>query len=372
MAAEGDTVLVPAGVWREHVRVERRVTLRGDGATLDGEGTGTVLTVSAAEAVVEGFVVRGSGSDLGAPDVGIYTTPEATGVVLRRNRIEDCAFGIWVHMSDRAQVLDNTVVGRSHVRVADRGNGIHLFDASFVLVRGNHVSRARDGIYVSATDDSRFVDNVVEDQRYGVHYMYSQRNELRGNVSRRNSGGYALMQSHTLVVEENTASENSGTGILFRDVQYCSIRDNTLDSNGQALFFFSSTENVIRGNRIIHNDIGAKMWAGSLRNDVAHNQFIGNREQIFFVGSDDVVWGADGVGNFWSDYTGWDQDGDGIGDRPYRVDGLTANLLHRFPSAVLLLRSPALELIRHLESRMPILRVPTIVDSSPLMRGGHP
>ncbi|HMR06757.1 MAG TPA: hypothetical protein PKA88_13300, partial [Polyangiaceae bacterium] len=93
----------------------------------------------------------------------------------------------------------------------------------------------------------------------------------------------------------------------------------------------------------------------------------GNRNQAFYVAAGDLVFGESGAGNFWRDYMGWDQNGDGFGDRPYRVDSFTTNLVHRFPSAVLLMRSPALELLSHLEQRLPLLRVPTVVDKRPLV-----
>ena len=82
--------------------------------------------------------------------------------------------------------------------------------------------------------------------------------------------------------------------------------------------------------------------------------------------------GENGPGNYWGDYLGWDQDGDGFGDRPYRLDSFTASLIHRFPAAVLLVRSPALELLSHLEQTLPILRVPTIIDNRPRITRKQP
>src|SRR5690606_32008731 len=117
---------------------------------------------------------------------------------------------------------------------------------------------------------------------------------------------------------------------------------------------------------VAHNEIGAKIWAGSHRNQVAHNAFVGNRIQVFYVAATDLTWGEQGTGNYWSDYLGWDQNADGVGDRPYRVDSFTTRLIHRYPAAALLLRSPALELLAHLEQSLPILRAPTVVDLRPL------
>lgn len=365
-AQDGDVVLVPPGVWRGPIRVERAITLRGDGGVIDGGGRGQVIVVTGAGAALEDLVVRGSGADLGGPDACVWTAPTATGVVVARGRFTDCAFGIYVQRSDRARIEGNTVIGRHDVREADRGNGIHFHDASFVTIRGNTVRGARDGLFIGATDDSLIEDNHVAHTRYGVHYMWSHRNVIRRNVVEDSLAGFALMQSHHLEVEENTASRNRRTGMLLRDGQDCLVRKNRLIANGQGLFVYNSLRERLEENLVMHNDVGAKLWGALIVGGVfTANAFIGNGRQLSYVGRRDLVWGEGEPGNHFSDYLGWDQDGDGTGDRPYRVDGLGAALIERHPSAVLLLRSPALELLSHLEQRMPVLRTFTVIDRAP-------
>src|SRR5512139_2019609 len=67
-AADGDVVELPPGLYVGAVSIDRSITLRGRGATLDGAGRGTVVRVDEPGAVVEELTVRGSGSDLGVPD----------------------------------------------------------------------------------------------------------------------------------------------------------------------------------------------------------------------------------------------------------------------------------------------------------------
>ena len=163
------------------------------------------------------------------------------------------------------------------------------------------------------------------------------------------------------------SDSNTGQGLQFRDAQYCIIRNNQLINNTEGLFFYSSTNNKITGNLVQGNKTGVKIWAGSLRNEVTGNSFIGNERQVFYVGSTEIEWGDGERGNYWSDYLGWDQDGDGIGDRPYRVNSFHTRLLHRFPAAALLMNSPSLETLSMLERRLPFLRTPTITDRKPLL-----
>jgi nitrous oxidase accessory protein len=366
-ARPGDVIEVGPGSYAGPIRIDKPVILRGRGGVVDGNGVGTPIVVAAPGARVEGLVVTGSGEDVGAPDACIYVEPAATGAVLQDNTLRDCAFGIWVHQTEGVQIVGNRIWGRKGVRVTDRGNGIHLFDASHLLIRGNEVRGVRDGIYVSATEESLIEGNVAEGVRFGVHYMYSHSNVLRNNVTNDNTLGIALMESRDLIVEDNVASGNRRQGLLFRDVQGSEIRRNRLERNANGMFFFSSTENVIEDNMILDNEMGLKIWAGTRRNRIEGNVIRGNREQVFYVGAEDQIWGESGRGNYWGDYLGWDQDGDGIGDRPHRVDSFTAALIYRYPGAALLLRSPALETLSHLADRLPLLRTPTIVDRSPLL-----
>lgn len=366
-AQAGDVVELPPGDWPGPVRLDKALTLRGLGGVLDGGGVGTVLYIDAPGVRVEGLQLANGGDDVGAPDACIFITKRATGAVVRDSTMRGCTFGIWVHQTRGVRILDNRIEGDTRLRVADRGNGIHLFDASELIVRGNRISRARDGIYVSATEDSLIEGNLTEEQRFGIHYMYSHRNTLRGNTSRDNVIGMALMESHHLVVEDNEVLRNERYGILFRDVQFSKIHGNRLEHNGSGMFFFSSTENSIRKNRIANNDVGLKIWAGTRRNVIEENQIIGNRQQVFYVGAEDQVWGMTGRGNYWGDYIGWDQDGDGIGDRPHRVDSFKARLIYQYPATVLLLHSPALEMLSHLSDSLPLLQTPTVVDLAPLL-----
>lgn len=365
-AQDGDVVEIPPGTWLAHLRITHAITLRGAGGVIDGGGASTVITVEAPGVVLDHVHAQNSGSDLGAPDACVYTSPTAVGVVVRDGRFEDCAFGIYVHRSNEAQIERNLVIGRAAVREPDRGNGIHLFDAQRVMVRGNEVRGSRDGIFVAATNDSHFLDNHIDHVRYGIHYMWSHRNVLRANVVSESLTGFALMQSNDLVVEDNVMAHNRRSGLLLRDTRGCVVRHNELLGNGQGLFVYNSEEDRLEENFLVHNTVGAKIWGALVtRDEVVGNAFVGNARQIFYFGNRDMVWGQDGPGNHFSDYLGWDQDGDGTGDRPYRVDSLGAVLVEQYPAAALLLRSPALELLVHLEQRMPVLRTFTLVDRSP-------
>jgi len=361
-AEAGDIVVLGPGDWEGPVRVSKAITLTSRGGVLVGK-EGSTLVVEGPGVVIDNLEIRGSGDDLRGPDSCIWVGPAGVGTVVVDSELSDCLFGIWLHEVRGARLEKNHIIGRPEERPPSKGNGIHLFDSEQLVVSGNTVEGARDGIYVSATEDSVIRGNQISDQRYGIHYMFSYDNVIEDNVANNNSGGIALMESRGLTVTGNTASHNKRQGILFRDVQYSAIKRNTVEFNGEGLFFFSSLDNQIEDNWIAGNQVGAKIWAGTERNEVRGNAFIGNRQQVFYISSFDQNWEP----NYWSDYMGWDQDSDGHGDRPYRNDAFMAQLLHRYPQAVLLLSSPTIEILSQLQNRLPSLRVATVVDERPLV-----
>jgi nitrous oxidase accessory protein len=367
LAETGSVIQLAPGKHRGPIVIKKSLTLRGDGATIDGGGQGTVVRVDAPGVSLQGLKVIRSGSSLMDTDTCVYLTPKARYAEIKDNHLEDCAFGIWVHTPLHVRIENNQVFGQKDAHPSDKGNGIHLFDAGRVSVVGNTVRDARDGIYISATEDSYIAKNTVSNMRYGVHYMYSYRNTLENNRSTKNTGGYALMESEDLVIRGNVAEDNAEHGIMFRSAERCLIEKNVSRRNGNGLFFYSSAYNVIRDNVLEGNQVGMKIWAGTVDNTIAGNVLRSNAQQVFYVAASDLHLGRAGRGNYWSDYLGWDQDADGIGDRPYRVDGFISTLLYKHPSVLFLLRSPALELLNHLENRLPILRTPTVIDDAPLV-----
>ncbi|MDE2089933.1 MAG: copper-binding protein, partial [Gammaproteobacteria bacterium] len=95
------------------------------------------------------------------------------------------------------------------------------------------------------------------------------------------------------------------------------------------------------------------------------------RVQVKYVEYRPQEWSRRGRGNYWSDYLGWDLNGDGIGDVPYLPNDAVDRILWDYPLSRLLMNSPTLETLRWVQNQFPVLQPPGVQDSYPLMKSPH-
>ena len=154
---------------------------------------------------------------------------------------------------------------------------------------------------------------------------------------------------------------------MLRTIQDSLIENNVVADNGRGFFIYDAEYNILRHNLIINNRTGVHLWAGSYRNEVDGNDLINNRQQIKYVASRDEIWGKK-TGNYWSNYVGWDRNGDGVGDIAYEANDLVDHLTWKYPTAKLLMNSPAVQTLRLVSAQFPLLRSTSIVDQQPRMQ----
>lgn len=379
-ASDGDRLLLPAGRYPGQLTLTRRLHVQGQpGATLDAGGRGHGVVLSAPGIVLEGLAIENWGNDLTELDAAIFVERGASGSVIRDNRLRGPGFGIWLDAVSDVTVRGNRIRGDSGLRSQDRGNGIHLFNVRDARIEGNDVAETRDGIYLDSSSHSLLRDNTLSELRYGVHYMYSFDNRLEGNVTRHTRTGYALMQSKRLEVIDNRSVDDDNYGILLNNITDSLLRGNRIEGvtqplgadgegrisggDGKAIFVYNSQFNRFEGNRFASSDIGIHLTAGSEDNDVIGNAFLGNRQQVMYVATREQDW----RGNFWSNYLGWDLADDGVGDTPFEPNDAMDRLLWRYPTARLLMDSPAVVALRWVQRQFPVFRPPGVRDSAPLM-----
>ena len=368
-AKAGDTVLLKKGVHAGPVVIARPLVLEGKpGAVVDGGGTGNVITITAAKVTVRGLLVRRSGASLNKMNAGIFLTETAHDGLVEGNRLEGNLFGVYLLGPNNAVVRGNVIIGRRDLRENDRGNGVQLWRTPGSKVIGNDIRYGRDGIFTDTSRNNVFRGNRFRDLRFAVHYMYTNRSVVADNISINNAIGYAIMFSHRLTVTGNLSQNDREHGFLFNYANRSTIEGNVVTGGPEkCVFIYNANRNRYRGNVFSGCQIGIHFTAGSERNEITGNAFIGNRTQVKYVGTRSLDWSRKGRGNYWSDNTGFDLNGDGVADAAYRPNSMVDRIVWAHPSAKILLNSPAATMLRWAQSRFPALYPGGVVDSAPLM-----
>ncbi|MCC6315549.1 MAG: nitrous oxide reductase family maturation protein NosD [Thermomicrobiales bacterium] len=376
-AQPGARIEVRGGTYPGGLVIDRPLTLVGiDGPVIDGGGSGTLVTASGVDFAISGFTLRGTGISLDKEDAAIVV--EQGKAVLVGNHIEDALFGIYLKQAPGSIVRDNVILSKA-LPVARRGDGIKTWYSDDVVIEGNRAVDGRD-IILWYSNRGLVRDNVFDGGRYGLHLMFSDDARIEANSLSGNSIGLYVMYSRSPTVVGNALSNNhgpSGGGIGLKDVDHAVVEGNRFVNNNIAAQVDTSPremgiENYFRGNVFAYNQVGIGFMPSVRHNTLSGNAFIDNAEQVAILGRGhlrDITWAENGAGNYWSDYAGFDADGDGLGDLPYRSQRLFESLVARHPALRLFTFSPAAMAVDFAARAAPEVRPETkLEDPAPLMR----
>ena len=367
-AAPGDVLRLSAGTHTGGVTVTKPLILEGEpGTVVDGGGKGQVIRVSAPNVVIRGLTVRRSGRVLAAMDAAIVLDRSATGALVEDNTLDHNLFGIYVWGPSDAVVRHNRIEGNTELRTSEAGDGIAVWDAPGALVADNEITGGRDGIFVNVSRQDRFIGNRFSKLRFGVHYMYTNDSEVAGNTSVGNHIGFAIMFSQRLAIRDNVSEDDREHGLMLNYANESDIRGNVVRRSDKCVFIYNANKNRIEANWFESCKVGIHFTAGSERNVITGNAFLRNRSQVMYVGTRSLDWSEKGRGNYWSDNAAFDLNGDGIADTAYRPNDVIDKVQWSYPTAKLLMNSPAVQVIRWAQSQFPALHPGGVIDSVPLM-----
>ncbi len=371
-AQAGDTVRVQGGTHPGPLVIDKPVTILGEGSpVIDGGGAGTVVSIAAPDVTLEGLVIRGSGASLDQENSGIAL--EAQRGRLIDNRLEDVLFGIYLRKASGSVVRGNHILGKE-LPIPRRGDAVRIWYSNDVELEDNRVQLSRD-VVLWYSERLTVRGNRISEGRYGLHFMYCDDATIEGNQLLENSVGAFLMYSRRLHLVRNVIAANhgpSGYGVGLKDMDDAVVRGNLFAGNRVGAFLDNtpreiSSTSVVEDNVFAANDQGILILPNVRRGRITGNSFVENLQQVAFSGRSDPqanVWSS----NHWSDYAGYDADGDGVGDVPHRLERLFEDLADRRPELRLFRYSPATQAMDFAARAFPVVKPqPKLVDDAPRM-----
>ncbi|OWW27495.1 nitrous oxide reductase [Zobellia sp. OII3] len=368
LAIDFDTLLVKKGTYKEYnILIDKPLTLIGENyPIIDGEDQGEIIRIVSDNVTVDGFFIVNVGTSY-TTDYAAIRVVKSKNFLIQNIVLEKLFFGIYLEKSSHGKVYHNKIIGDA-IDEYNSGNGIQLWYSHHVEVSQNIVQGARDGIYLEFSDNITIHNNKSTDNlRYGLHFMFSDDDMYTDNIFENNGAGVAVMFSKRIKMKGNTFRKNWGPaafGMLLKEINDAEISGNTFEENTIGIHIEGSNRIEYKENNFVKNGWGIKVLGACYANTFSANNFLYNSFDISYNSklNDNVF-----DGNYWSAYTGYDLDRNGIGDVPYRPVKLFSYIVNQTPEAIVLLRSLFMDIIDFSEKVSPVFTPDNLLDTNPLM-----
>ena len=374
LAKKGDTVFVKAGLYKEtSINISEGIHLVGENyPIIDAEFKAeSIFAIKANDFSITGFEFKNIGMSY-IKEIAAVFVSKSKNFTIKDNILENVFYGFIIQSSKFGLIQNNKVTGNSK-KESTSGNGIHVWKCKNLRIEQNKVFRMRDAIYLEFVNESSISNNISADNiRYGLHFMFSNHNEYNNNEFRNNGAGVAVMFSKFIKMHHNTFHFNWGTssyGLLLKEIYDAEIHDNYFEQNTIGINIDGCNRITYKSNHFVRNGWALKFTGGCYANTFEYNNFMHNAFDLSYNSRlNDNKFQA----NYWSEYTGYDIDKNGLGDVPHRPVKLFSYIVGKTPETMILLRSLFVDIINFSEKVSSVFTPDKLIDKTPLMKPVNP
>jgi parallel beta-helix repeat protein len=228
---DGHTIRVNASIYSEHVNVYKSLMfLLGENrktVIIDGNGTGTVLKISASNVSISNFTIQN----------GEY--------------------------------------------------GIHLDGSGNAILRNNNVTNNKYNFFVSGTKLSHFINDVDDSNLVNgkqICYLVNNQSIVINSTAHPNLGYLALVNCENITVQ-NLHLTGSGQGLLLAFTNSSIITHINASYNSLGIDLLAGSGDTIIGNDLMNNDGEGICLCSSLDNNIIHNNMTKNLRGVYLSSS---------------------------------------------------------------------------------------
>ncbi|MCK5560510.1 MAG: right-handed parallel beta-helix repeat-containing protein, partial [Thermoplasmata archaeon] len=271
-ASDGDIIYVWNGTYNENILIDKSLSLIGnstENTTIDGGGSGDVVSITVDGVSITGFAIKGSGNTIGVDA------------------------------------------------------GIKLSSVDYCDITGNKVFDNKEGILLNLADNNNIEHNLVSsNNNSGIYVKNSNGNTINNNEA--NSmvmgNGIYISGSSANTISNNIANDNSQAGIYVTTGSNNNIIIyNRIKDNNYGIYSGAGSNNDFFNNSLQNNNYGVYSQAST--NNIYHNNFIDNTNQAYDEGVNQWDNGYPSGGNYFNDWISPDTNYDGFVDNSYSISG---------------------------------------------------
>jgi nitrous oxidase accessory protein len=369
IAQNGDKIFIKKGIYFENnLNITQSISIYGESGTIiDGKKGGDIFHINANNFELKNLKIVNVGVSY-TKDFAAVKVVKSNNFLIKNLIIDQVFFGILIEKSHYGNVIEN-VLSSTAKDEANSGNGIHIWHSSNMNVQKNEVFGMRDGIYFEFVTESKVHQNKSHHNiRYGLHFMFSNNDTYYNNIFKNNGAGVAVMFSKFITMYNNKFLKNWGSasyGLLLKEIYDTQIYNNLFQENTIGIKGEGCTRINYKNNTFLRNGWAIKIAGACYTNIFEKNDFLHNSLDLAY---NTKINDNKFINNYWSDYTGYDLNNDGVGDIPYRPVKLFSYVVNKTPEALVLLRSLFVDIINFSEKVSPVFTPDNLIDEKPLMK----